>query len=92
VLGQQGYKVIEARHGLEALGLLEANAPLINLVLTDVVMPEMGGSSWPAGSTRCSLACPDVHVRLHRVRQAPAGHLRIRDSFLQKPFPRKPRH
>jgi signal transduction histidine kinase len=32
VLGQQGYKVIEARHGLEALGLLEANAPLINLV------------------------------------------------------------
>ena len=41
-LGEQGYSVLGARDGAEALSLLEANGA-VDLVLADVVMPRMGG-------------------------------------------------
>jgi PAS domain S-box-containing protein len=44
VLRAQGYCVIEAANGLEALQLVQADpATAIHLLLTDVVMPQMGG-------------------------------------------------
>ena len=42
-LRRLGYTVIEARHGLEALQLHDATPDAIDLVITDLVMPEMGG-------------------------------------------------
>jgi CheY-like chemotaxis protein len=39
----QGYEVIEARHGAEALMLEAAHKGPIHLLITDVVMPEMSG-------------------------------------------------
>ncbi|MEN9933643.1 MAG: hypothetical protein RLZZ387_222 [Chloroflexota bacterium] len=43
-LEAQGYRVIEASNGLEALAALERQPGLrIDLLLTDVVMPHMGG-------------------------------------------------
>ena len=38
-----GYRVLEARDGVEALALLDARDEPIHLLLTDVVMPRMGG-------------------------------------------------
>jgi two-component system cell cycle sensor histidine kinase/response regulator CckA len=38
-----GYAVIEARHGEEALDILKRCSSDIDLVLTDLVMPKMGG-------------------------------------------------
>ncbi|HEY8240513.1 MAG TPA: ATP-binding protein, partial [Kiritimatiellia bacterium] len=38
-----GYSVLEARHGEDALRVYQTNAGSIHLVLTDVVMPCMGG-------------------------------------------------
>ena len=43
ILEMQGYEVIEARHGAEALTLEAAHEGPIHLLLTDVVMPEMSG-------------------------------------------------
>ena len=43
VLAEQGYVVREARNGREALDILAQPDHGIHLVLTDVVMPEMGG-------------------------------------------------
>ncbi|HEY8258208.1 MAG TPA: PAS domain-containing protein [Gemmatimonadales bacterium] len=43
LLERHGYTVVEARHGLEALELVEEPGRNFDLVLTDVVMPEMGG-------------------------------------------------
>jgi PAS domain S-box-containing protein len=42
LLERHGYTVLEARHGAEALRIVEQNGR-IDLVLTDLVMPEMGG-------------------------------------------------
>jgi two-component system cell cycle sensor histidine kinase/response regulator CckA len=43
LLERHGYTVIEARHGAEALRMVEAGDRRIDLVITDLVMPEMGG-------------------------------------------------
>ncbi len=43
LLGQQGFMVLEARQGKEALSLAEKYPQPVHLLLTDVVMPGMGG-------------------------------------------------
>jgi two-component system cell cycle sensor histidine kinase/response regulator CckA len=42
-LAEWGYQVQEAANGVQALALLEELGGAVNLVLSDVVMPEMGG-------------------------------------------------
>lgn len=44
VLTALGYKVLMAKNGLEAVQLFAENASAIDLLLFDVVMPEMGGA------------------------------------------------
>jgi two-component system cell cycle sensor histidine kinase/response regulator CckA len=43
LLERQGYQVLEARHGADALRIVEESGRPIDLVVTDLVMPEMGG-------------------------------------------------
>ncbi|MBN1293834.1 MAG: cache domain-containing protein [Candidatus Latescibacteria bacterium] len=44
ILVNQGYRIIEASHGEEALRVIEKHSSdKINLMLTDVIMPQMGG-------------------------------------------------
>jgi CheY-like chemotaxis protein len=43
-----GYTVIEARDGIEALGLVEKHEGAIDLLITDMVMPRMTGQELAA--------------------------------------------
>jgi two-component system, cell cycle sensor histidine kinase and response regulator CckA len=43
VLRRQGYIVLEARHGVDALRLAERHPDEIQLMITDVIMPHMSG-------------------------------------------------
>lgn len=45
ILESLGYIVLEATNGLQALEVLKSHAGSVRLVITDVVMPKMGGES-----------------------------------------------
>jgi CheY-like chemotaxis protein len=42
-LERAGFRVLAAEHGVDALRLLDAETRPVDLILTDVVMPEMDG-------------------------------------------------
>ncbi|MGH7514582.1 MAG: PAS domain-containing protein [Gemmatimonadales bacterium] len=87
VLAEHGYAVHEARNGREALAVLERPDHGIHLVLTDVVMPDMGGVEL---ADRVAAAHPDVRiVYMSGYSEGDKLHPGIRQSpypFLQKPF------
>jgi two-component system cell cycle sensor histidine kinase/response regulator CckA len=43
MLERLGYRVLEAENGAEALGIIETSMHRIDLILTDLVMPELHG-------------------------------------------------
>jgi CheY-like chemotaxis protein len=58
-LREYGYKVFEARNGAQALQLIESHGPGIDLMVTDIVMPGMGGKELAA---RANAACSSIKV------------------------------
>lgn len=86
-LSDLGYRVMEASNGAEALISFEAMSHEIDLLLTDVVMPELGGI---ALSERLTAANPRLKT-LFMSGYAPTmilneGELEPGVSLLQKPF------
>jgi PAS domain S-box-containing protein len=82
-----GYKVLEAPDGRAALDILDANAGAVNLIVADVVMPDLGGREMAA---RLAERWPDVPVLftsgytgMDVVRR---GLLDEGQEFLQKPL------
>jgi two-component system cell cycle sensor histidine kinase/response regulator CckA len=59
ILQAQGYQVLTARDGVEALQVAEAHEGPIHLLLTDVVMPRLSGK---ALADRLLLARPEMRV------------------------------
>jgi CheY-like chemotaxis protein len=43
LLVEQGYKVLDASNGLEAISVCQSYSDPIDLIITDMVMPKMGG-------------------------------------------------
>jgi DNA-binding NtrC family response regulator len=87
ILRGNGYEVLEARNAGEALLESESHAGAIDLMLTDVVMPQLSG---PALAKRLSGSRPDMKVLYMSgytddsiVRH---GVLEATMSFLQKPI------
>ena len=59
---QRGYEVIEAASGAEALELIKEQKPQIDLIITDVVMPQMDG---PQMINEIRKLHPDMRVIFH---------------------------
>ena len=86
-LRERGYTVIEAANGAEGLRIARQHSGKIDLVLTDVVMPVMGGKDM-ADALRGSH--PDTRVLFTSgYSEEVIGHhgvLRTGINFLQKPY------
>ena len=86
-LDKQGYQVLEARHGGEALLLCQGYQGPIHLMLTDVVMPQMSGREL---AERLGPLRPEMKVIFMSGYTEDAIVLQnVLDSpmlFLQKPF------
>ena len=84
VLRRQGYHVLDAATPRQAIELLDQHTGRIDLLLTDIVMPEMNG---PALAQRLVAARPDLRVLFvsgyaGSALSAASPHL----NFLGKPF------
>jgi two-component system cell cycle sensor histidine kinase/response regulator CckA len=87
VLEQYGYRAVEARTGAEALELLNRDQPHIHAVVSDVVMPGMGGSELVGRMRRLRPDIPVVFLSGYtgdEVSEEIRSH--PRQTFLQKPF------
>ena len=86
LLCRNGYHVFEAATPGAALEIFEHHAGDIDLLLTDVVMPEMNG---PALAQRCVLKKPSLRVLFisgYAADTLPAAMLGPSVRFLAKPF------
>jgi PAS domain S-box-containing protein len=87
LLEWHGYTVLEARNGAEALKVYESHESTIDLVLTDVVMPEMGGHELVE---RLRAVQPDLRVLFMSGYAERAftgnGGIPARTGYLEKPF------
>jgi two-component system cell cycle sensor histidine kinase/response regulator CckA len=87
ILRRQGYQVVEASNGEEALLKCQENGAQINLVVTDMLMPRMGGRELVE---RLHEKAPDMKV-LYISGYTEDAAVYARDlppgtGFLQKPF------
>jgi two-component system, cell cycle sensor histidine kinase and response regulator CckA len=84
-----GYSVLEARNGLEAVELLARHSGTIHLVLSDMVMPKMGGAEL---AERLRTIRPDTKVVLmsgySEYFNGPRDQNASPAVILQKPFSR----
>ena len=87
ILERLGYRAVTARSGKEAIEIYRANKNKINMVILDVIMPDMGG-----GETydRLKKINPDIKVLLSSGYsidgQASEIMSRGCNGFIQKPF------
>ena len=86
MLELDGYSVLAASQGVEALEVVAAHAGPIDLVLTDVVMPQMGGRQL---ADRLATLRPETRVLFMSGYPNDAlgsQGLGADTAFLQKPF------
>jgi CheY-like chemotaxis protein len=80
-LAEEGFQVLVAKSGEEALQLLKATRPKVSLIVTDLVMPGMGGHAFALRVSRLPSPPPVLYISGY---EAPRGEVAKR--FLQKPF------
>jgi CheY-like chemotaxis protein len=86
-LRQLGYTVYTAANGAEALILMNNEHPTVDVLISDVVMPEMGGKEladrfkmfWPETKVLFTSGYTDHHI-VH------SGTLNKGINFIQKPY------
>jgi CheY-like chemotaxis protein len=87
LLERHGYKVLEAANGQDALALVSSRRPEIHLVLSDMVMPGMGGMEL-AGRVRSMSPGLPVLLMTGYTEEAitRAGERPLDEQIIEKPF------
>ena len=80
-LAEAGYEVMLANDGEEALELLRSTGRRVALVVTDLVMPGMGGHAFAVEVSTLPSPPPVLYISAY---ESPQGEMAKR--FLQKPF------
>jgi two-component system, cell cycle sensor histidine kinase and response regulator CckA len=80
-LKQEGYQVLLAADGETALRILRRTRRKVDLVITDLVMPGMGGHAFAIEVGQLPLPPPLLYISAY---EKPQGEMAKR--FLQKPF------
>ena len=85
MLGQAGYRVLDARTAAEACELFEEHKDDIALLLTDVIMPDMNG---PSLAQRLVGIRPELRVLFVSgyTEELPVLNTGSKSQFLAKPF------
>ena len=87
VLQKNGYKVLEARHGLEALQVCGQQEEPVQLIVTDVIMPKMNGTQLAESMRGRYPKLPVLFLSGYTDRALLHNGLLDPDrNFLQKPF------
>ena len=86
ILETSGYLVLEARNGREGLALCQAHQGSIHLLVTDVLMPELGGRELAQGALQLR---PDIKILFlsgHTQDVVLKEGVKNGTAFLRKPF------
>ncbi len=86
VLEASGYVVHEARDGKEGLALCETHEGPIDLLVTDVMMPELGGRELADGVAKLRPGMKVLFTSGHTQDVVSKEGVRKGTAFLQKPF------
>jgi len=87
VLRRRGYTVLECAHGVDALAVWSERRDEISLVVTDVVMPQMGGRELVRELRERGATVPVLFISGYAEGASPAnGDDTGRSVFLAKPF------
>jgi len=88
VLNCLGYKVLKANNGEAALKTFKTHQDVIDLILTDVVMPKMGGVELAESIRRIDHAVPIIFATGYDKEHAISANDQIINStIISKPFP-----
>lgn len=86
LLTKHGFAVIEAEDGCDALAKLDTFDGMISFVLTDVVMPKMGGIALADEIERRQPGTPVVFMSGHADDPMLEEHFASGALFIEKPF------
>ena len=87
-LEQEGYRVLSAANGREALDLFSVHRAEIELIVTDLIMPEMGGIALGEHLRDAGATLPVVYISGYHqdMERQSAIELPLGRGFLLKPF------
>ncbi|HEU5116611.1 MAG TPA: response regulator, partial [Isosphaeraceae bacterium] len=86
ILDRNGYRILEARNGIEALDIAETHEGTIHLLITDLTMPGMSGREL---AERLAALRPDIRILFISGYTEDDDFRRSIDqlgAFLEKPF------
>lgn len=82
---QEGHQVLEAYHGRHALNVLASSGVRPDLVLSDVMMPIVGGVEL-CGILKADASTADIPVVLMSAAHSRASAISSADAVIAKPF------